>query len=215
MQNLEVSNFGLIACLEKNLEARLDEGRSAPAKNGLFAKEVGLGLFFEGSLQKACACGADPACPCHGDRACLAGGVLLDCKEGRDPATFLILATHDVARAFRSNEDDIHVLRGFDCFIVNGKAVAEEEALTLAKIRGDIFLVDGWNLEVRDGHKDDVGRTNRLGSRKNFKAVFFCDSNGLAAFVKTDGDFDATIFEVEGMGVALGAKADDSHTAFF
>ena len=98
---------------------------------------------------------------------------------------------------------------------MNGKAVAEEEALTLAKVRGDIFLVDGWNLEVWDSHKYDVRRTNRLGSRKNFKAVFFCDGNGFAAFVKTDGDFDATIFEVEGMGVALGAEADDSHTAFF
>ena len=31
MQNLEVSNFGLIACLEKNLEARLDEGGSTAA----------------------------------------------------------------------------------------------------------------------------------------------------------------------------------------
>ena len=87
--------------------------------------------------------------------------------------------------------------------------------MTLAKVRGDIFLVYRWNLEVRDSHKDDVRRTNRLGSGKNFKAVFFCDGNGLTAFVKTDGDFDAAIFEVEGMGVALGAKADDCHTAFF
>jgi hypothetical protein len=36
--------------------------------------------------------------------------------------------------------------------------------------------------------------------------VFFCDSDGLAAFVKTDGDFNATIFEGEGMGVSLALR---------
>ena len=45
--------------------------------------------------------------------------------------------------------------------------------------------------------------------------MLLSNGNRFAAFVEADGDFDPAIFQVEGMGVALGAEADDGHTAAF
>ena len=39
--------------------------------------------------------------------------------------------------------------------------------------------------------------------------MFFGDGDRFAAFVETDGDFDAAILEIKGVGVALGAEAND------
>ena len=209
MEDFEVGNFGLVARFHKNFEPCLDESGSASAEDGLLAKKIGLGFFFEGGLEEASAGGADPSGPGHGNRAGLAGGVLLHREEGRNATSLDILAANDMSWAFGGDKDDVDIFGWLNGLIVNGEAVAEEEALTFAKIGGDVLLVDGGNFQVGYSNENDIGAANGFSSGQDFKAVFFGDGDRFAAFVETDGDFDAAIFEVKGVGVALGAEAND------
>jgi hypothetical protein len=134
---------------------------------------------------------------------------LLHGEEGRDATSFDILSANDMSWAFGGDKDDVDIFGWLNGFIVNGKAVAEEEALTLAKIGGDVLLVNGGNFEVGHSNEDDIGAADGFSSGQDFKAVFLGDGDRFAAFVEADGDFDAAIFEVQGVGVALGAEAND------
>ena len=132
MENLKVGDFRLIACFQKNFESGLDEGGGASAENRLFTEQVGLGLFLESGLEQSGASGPDATGPSHGDGAGLAGGILLDGEEGGNAAAFEVLPAHDVAGTFGGNKDDIDSFGRENGFVVNIKAVAEEEALAFA-----------------------------------------------------------------------------------
>ena len=209
MKDFEVGNFGLVARFHKNFEPCLDESGSSSAEDGLLTEKIGLGFFFEGGLEEASAGGADPSGPGHSNRAGLACGILLHGEEGRDATSFDILSANDMSWAFGGDKDDVDIFGWLNGFIVNGKAVAEEEALTLAKIGGDVLLVNGGNFQVGHSNEDDIGAADSFSSRQDFKSVFLGDGDRFAAFVEADGDFDAAIFEVKGVGVALGAEAND------
>ena len=174
----------------------MDEGGSASAEDGLFAEQIGLRFFFESGLKEACTGGSDSAGPGHGDRAGLAGGVLLDGKESRDAATFLILATHDMSGTFGSDKNDVYILGWLHGFVVNGEAVAEEKALALAEIWSDVFLVHRGNFEVGNGDENDVGSTNGFSCGKNFESVLLGDGDRFAPAIEADGDFDSAVFQV-------------------
>ncbi len=51
MQAFEVGRFGLVAGLDKRLEACHGKGRQTTAEHDLLAEEVGLGLLREGRLE--------------------------------------------------------------------------------------------------------------------------------------------------------------------
>ncbi len=209
MEDFEVGNFRLVARFHENFEPCLDESGSSSAEDGLLTEKIGLGFFFEGGLEEASASGADPSGPGHSNRASLAGGVLLHREEGRNATSLDILASNDMSWAFGGDKDDVDIFGWLNGFIVNGEAVAEEEALTLAKIGGDVLLVDGGNFQVGHSNENDIGAANGFSSGEDFKAVFFGDGDRFAAFVESDGDFDAAIFEIKSMSVALGAEAND------
>ena len=57
----EVGDFGLIPSVGERLETCLDQLAHAAAKNGLLAKQIGLGFLGEGGFQHACACATDSA----------------------------------------------------------------------------------------------------------------------------------------------------------
>ncbi len=209
MEDFEVGNFGLVARFHENFEPCLDEGGSSSAEDGLLTEKVGLGFFFEGGLEEASSGGSDSSGPGHCNRTGLAGGVLLYGEEGRNATSLDKLAANDMSWAFGGNKDDVDIFGWLNGFIVNGEAVAEEEALALAKIGGDVLLVDGGDFQVGHSNEDDIGAANGFSSRQDFKAVFFGDGDRFASFVEANGDFDAAIFEVKSVGVALGAEAND------
>ena len=72
MENLEVGDFRLISCFQKNFEPGLDQSGGASAKNGLLAEEIGFGFFLKCGLEQSRACGSDATGPCHGNGAGLA-----------------------------------------------------------------------------------------------------------------------------------------------
>ena len=82
---LEVGRLRLVPCLDERLVARLDEGGDTAAEDGLLAKEVGLGLLFEGRGEYARSCAADAPCVGEADVAGGAGGVLVDGQQSGHP----------------------------------------------------------------------------------------------------------------------------------
>ena len=72
MKNLEVGDFRLVSCFEKDLEPGLDQSGGASAKNCLLAEEIGFGFFLKCGLEQARAGSTDATGPCHGNGAGLA-----------------------------------------------------------------------------------------------------------------------------------------------
>ena len=215
MQALEVGHLGAVTSLGEHFKAGLDEGAGTTAKDGLLAEEVGFGFFLEGGLDDAAAGAADAVCPGESDLLGLLVGVLMDGDEGGDALAFGVLAADDVAGAFRGHHDDVHVLRRDDGLVENGEAVGEEEGFALGEVRGDVLLVHAADLGVRHSDEDDVGRFDRIRGVHDLEALFFSHRTALGARVKADDDFDAALLEVQGVGVALGAEADDSASLAF
>jgi hypothetical protein len=93
---------------------------------------------------------------------------------------------------------------------VNGETVAEEQRLALGQVWLDVLVEDIGDLGVRNGDEDDVGLFHGFSGVIDLEALFFSHRAALAAGIEADDDFDAALFEVQGVGVALGAEADDS-----
>ncbi len=84
VEDLEVSELGLVACFDESLKACFNQRAGAAAENGLLAEEVGFGLFGEGGLKdpRAGATDALGVTECEGER--VAAGVLFDGDETGD-----------------------------------------------------------------------------------------------------------------------------------
>ncbi len=92
---------------------------------------------------------------------------------------------------------------------VDGEAVGEKEGFALGQMRGDVRFVNGGDPGIGDGDENDVRPLDGLGGIEDFEALFLGDRAGFAAGVKADDDLDPAVLEVERVGVALGAEADD------
>jgi FKBP-type peptidyl-prolyl cis-trans isomerase len=147
--------------------------------------------------------------PGEGDLLGLLVSVLIDGDEGGDALAFGVLTADDVAGAFRGHHDHVHVLRRDDGLVENGEAVGEEERFALGEVGGDVLLVHATDLGVRHGDEDDVGGLHGFSGVHDLEALFFGHGAALGACVEADDDFDAALLEVQGVGVALGAEADD------
>ncbi len=83
MQALKISDLRLIAGFHQRLEPGLDQLGNAAAQHGLLAEEIGLGLFFEGSLDDAGPGAADALGICQRLFLGFAGSILVDRDDGR------------------------------------------------------------------------------------------------------------------------------------
>ena len=172
VQALEVGHLRRVAGLDERFESGLHQRARAAAEHGLFAEEIGLGLFLEGGFDHAGAGAADALGPGERDLLRLLAGVLIDGDERRHAFAFGVLAADDVAGAFRRDHDDVHVLRRDDGLEMDREAVAEEERLALGEIRRDVLLVGGGLLGVGQGDQDDVGALHGLGGVEDLEALF-------------------------------------------
>ena len=89
------------------------------------------------------------------------------------------------------------------------EAVREHEGDVGLHVGGDVFVVDlGCGLVGGEVH-DDVGPLGDFGDGANLEAgeLGFAGVGGVGA--EAYADVDAGVLEVEGVGVALGAVADD------
>ena len=124
------------------------------------------------------------------------------------PFALGVLAAHDVAGAFRGDEDDVHVFRRNDRLEMNGEAVAEEEGLALGEVGLDGLLVGLGLLGVGQRDEDHVGPFHGFAGFIDFEAFFLGDGDRLAAVVEADDHLGAGFLEVQRVGVALGTEAE-------
>ena len=134
----------------------------------------------------------------------------MDRDERGNAFAFGVLAANDVARAFRGDHDHIHILRRNDRLIKNAEAVGEQECLAGLEVRLDVFFVGGGLLGVGDGDHNHLGAAHGLVGVEHFKAGLLRDFAALGFWIEADDDFATALFEVQRVGVALGAEAKNS-----
>ena len=209
VHRLEVGELGLVAGLDERLEGHLDQRRRAAAQDGLLAEQVGLGLLGEGRLEDAGAGGAER--PGVGEHARAPGArrVLLDGEQGRHAAAGLVDRAEQVARALGRDHPDVDDVGRGDPPEVDVEAVGEHQQLAGAQVRRDLGVVDGLLGGVRDEDHDHVGRLDRVGDVHDPQAGLLGEGAALGARREPDDDVDAGLVEVQRVGVALAAVADD------
>ena len=116
-----------------------------------------------------------------------------------------------MARALRRDHPDVHDARRVDPPEVDVEAVGEHQQLAGAQVRRDLLVVDGLLGRVGDQDHDHVGRLDRVRDVHDLQPGFRGERPALRARSQPDDDVDAGFVEVQGVGVALAAIADDRH----
>ena len=206
----EVGDLGLIARFHQGLEAGLDKGGAAAAQNGLFAEEVGLGLFFEGGLKDAGTGSADAFGVGQGDLFGFAGGVLIDSDEVRDAAAFHEDVADEVSGALGGDHDDVNVRGRNDLAEMNVEAVGESQSFAGGQVRLDVLVVDVGLAFIRSQVHDDVSLLGHFRDGNGLEVVLLGQFVVFGAGALGDDDFNAAVPHVLGVSVALGTVADDT-----
>ena len=114
-----------------------------------------------------------------------------------------------MARALGRDHADIDTGRGRDLLEVDGEAVREEQQVARGDPVRDLGLPDLSLLLVGEQDHDDVAAAGGFGDVKHLEAglLGLGATGGVGA--EADEDICAGVLEVEGMGVALRAVAED------
>ena len=92
---------------------------------------------------------------------------------------------------------------------MNRKTVGKQKRLARGQVRRDVALVGPGLFGVGNGHENDIGAADGFAGADHFKTFGLGHGNGLAPLIKADDDLAAAVLEVERVGVALGAEAQD------
>jgi hypothetical protein len=209
VQALEVRRLRLVPGLDEGVEARLDQRRHATAEHRLLAEEVGLGLLVERRVEDAGPGRAEGVGVREGEVVRLAAGILLDGDQRRDATALGVGPTDEVAGALRGDHRHVDAGGRDDLAIADVEAVGEEEGVALLQVRGDLGVVDGLLLGVRQEDHDDVGLRRRAGDRQHAQPGLLGLLLRTGPLPQADADVDAGLGEVECVGVPLGAVAQD------
>ncbi len=209
MQALEVGHLGGVARLNEGLEAHLHQFDGATAKDGLFAEEVGFGLFAEVGFDHATLGAAIGRSVGQGDVTGLAGLVLVHSDQGRHAAALQVLGTHGVAGALGGDHDHVQVSTGNDLVVVHIEAVSEGQHAALLDVRLDVVLVNVRDVLIRQQNHDHVGGANGVSHFGNLQASAFSLGPRGTALAQTDRHIDAGVAQVLSVGMALGAVTND------
>ena len=199
--------------LGQRLEPGLDERRQAAAEHGLLAEQVGLGLLGERRLDHPGAAAADRVGVRHGEILGLAGRVLGDGDERRHAATLGVGAAHQVARALGGDHDHVDTLRRGDAPVADVEAVGEGERVAGDEERRDVLVEDPLLLGVRGEDHDEIGVGRGVGDRHHTQTLLGGLRLRRRPRAQPDDDVDAGVLQVQRVGVALAAVADDRDLA--
>ena len=145
----------------------------------------------------------------QGDLHGVAGGVLLHSHQAGHAFPGHIGGADGVAGALRSGHEHIYALGGDDLLIADVEAVGKGQGVAVLQIGGDVSLIHiGLDLVV-DEHHHDVAPLGSLRHGHDFQAVLLRHGPVLGAGAQADAHVTAGILQVQGMGMALGAVADD------
>ena len=211
MEALEVSHLRLVAGFHQGLETSLHESADTAAEDSLLAEEVSFSLILEGSLDSACTGTADTAGISQGQVEALAGSIFLSCENYRHAAAFGESTADQMTRALGSHHEDIHIFGGNDLLEVNIEAMSEGESAAGLEVRGNLVLVDICLLLIRNQDHGDVSLLHSLSHRQYLQAMLLSFSFGLGTLIEADNYIHAAFLQVQGMGMALAAVADNGN----
>ena len=213
MQALEVRHLGLVTSLGESFESGLNKCSHATTKNSLFAEQIGFGFFGEGGFDDTSAGATD--CIGVGKRniACVAGCVLLHGDEARNAATLGVGTTHEMAWTLRRGHHNVDASGRNDAIKTNVETVSEEQRIAFGEIRRDVGVIHRLLFGVRKKNHDHVSPLGGISNRHHGKSFGFSFGLRGRTLTQTHDDVHAGVFEVERMGMALRAVANDSDLA--
>ena len=137
----------------------------------------------------------------------------MDGDKRRDADAFDEQLADAVAGRLGRDHGHVDILRRDDLAEVDIEAMREHEGLSGLQVRGDLLLVDGALMVVGDQDHHDVGGLAGFGRGHDVET-------GRLGFVPVGAagdvgnhDVDSGIPEVESVGMALAAVADDGYRA--
>ena len=102
-----------------------------------------------------------------------------------------------------------HIGGGHNLLEVDVEAVGKHQHIALLQIGGDILLIDGGLHLVIDQHHDDVAPLGGVGHGHHLQTGILGVLPVLRALTQAHTYVTAGILQVQGMGVTLGAVADN------
>ena len=183
------------------------------SRGRLFAEEVALGLFAEVGVDDTGLEAAERERISEGAFERFSSGVLVDGDEGGDADAFGVEFADAVTGGFGSDHGDIDIGRGHDGAEVDVEAVGEHESLAGGHVGSDLIVIEVGLYVIGHEDHDDVRDLSGVGRGEDLEAGSFGLGDTPAAGGEADDDIDAGIAEVQGMGVALAAVADDGDCA--
>ena len=206
---LEVGELLGVTGLGKGLESSLDQLDQAAAENSLLAKEVLFGLLGKGRLEDSGTAAADTPAIGQGDIPGIAGSVLGHAGQIGHAGALGELTANDMSGSLGGAHDDVDVLGSLDVAVVDVEAMGEGQGIAGLEVGSDELFVDlGLGLIGGEDH-DDVGLGRGLCHAHDLEAGLGSLLSGRGALAQADADVAAGVHEIERVGVALRAVADD------
>ena len=121
-----------------------------------------------------------------------------------------------MARALGRDHEHVHVGARFDQAEVHVETMGEGQRGAFAHVVLQVVVVEVGLTFVRGQDHDEIRPLGRVGGGHDLEAVAFRRLGAGRAGAERHGDFlDARIPQVQRMGVALAAVADDGHLLGF
>ena len=212
VQALEIGHLRRVAGLDQGLVGGHDEGRDAAAEHRLLAEEVGLALLPEGGLEDRRAPGPEAGGIRDGHLQRVAAGILFGRHQARHAGAAHVFGAYGVARPLGRHHEDVDVRARLDEAEVDVQAVGEGQGGALLQVVAELAVVDAGLHLVGSHDHHHVGVLGGLGRRQDGEAVLPGPGVVGGPCELRDGYvLDAAVAQIEGVGMALAAVADDGH----
>ncbi len=139
----------------------------------------------------------------------VAGGVLVDGHQAGHAVAFLVLAADQVAGALGGDHADVDAGGRGDLLEVDREAVGEEQQVAGGDAVGDVGLPDLGLLLVGQQDHHRVAAAGGFGDVEHLEAGLFGLGAAGGVRAQADDDVDPGVLQVERVGVALRAVAED------
>ena len=216
MDTFKVSHFGLVACFNECVEARLHKLCNTTTKNCLFTKEVSFSFFSEACFKNTRSTCSDTRSVSQCYVLSSAGVVLIYSDQGRNTLAFEVLRSNRVTGALRSDHYYVDILCGLNEVKVNVKTVSKAKNVAFLHVGSNLLVVNICAKLIGNEHHYYVSGLSCVLNLHNLE-VGMCICKRLCLGIvsgvgsETDNYVYTRFSEILGMRVALRTKADNCY----
>src|SRR5690606_38803380 len=174
-------------------------------------EQIGFGFFAEVGFDDAGTAAAVGAGVRQGHVTGRAGLVLIHGHQVGHAAALSVRRTHGVERSLGGNHDDIDVVTGHDLTVLHVETVSECQRGAGLDVGVYFVALDRSDVCIGQQHHDDIGGFDGLGAFFDFQAGVSGFFPRCAVLAQPNNDLHARVMQVQGVGVALRAVADDGN----